>query len=108
MTRFVRDFHPPVRRRIACHEKKLPSLRSGKAMEDFVANADLTDCELSAMRTIRFEFQLKRARVNMRLPKPLLTAVKASVAVAVTVSRLPFPCTNRSPISSSAGSPRPG
>lgn len=63
-------------------KKKLPSLRSGKAAEDFVATADLTDYDLSAMRSMRFEFQPKSERVNMRLPKPLLTAVKASAARA--------------------------
>ena len=34
------------------------------------------------MRLVRFEFQPKTERVNMRLPKPLLDAVKAAVAKA--------------------------
>jgi len=34
------------------------------------------------MKTVRFEFQPKSERVNMRLPKPLLKAVKASAAKA--------------------------
>lgn len=63
-------------------KKKLPSLKRNKAAEDFVAKADLTDYDLSAMRSMRFEFQPKSERVNMRLPKPLLTAVKASAAKA--------------------------
>jgi predicted DNA binding CopG/RHH family protein len=32
------------------------------------------------MREVRFEFAPKSERVNMRLPKPLLDAVKASAA----------------------------
>ena len=32
------------------------------------------------MRVVRFEFQRKTERVNMRLPRPLLDAVKASAA----------------------------
>ncbi len=63
-------------------KKKLPRLRSDKAAEAFVAEADLTDYDLSEMRPVRFEFQPKSERVNMRLPKPLLKAVKASAAKA--------------------------
>jgi len=35
---------------------------------------------------VRFEFQPKTERVNMRLPRPLLDAVKASAAKA----RMPY------------------
>ncbi len=63
-------------------KKKLPKLRSDKEAEDFVAKADLTEYDLSGLRTVRFEFQPKSERVNMRLPKPLLKAVKASAAKA--------------------------
>ena len=47
-----------------------------------MSKADLTEYDLSAMRTVRFEFEPKSERVNMRLPKPLLNAVKASAAKA--------------------------
>lgn len=63
-------------------KKKLPKLRSDKAAEDFVAKADLTEYDLSGLQTVRFEFQPKSERVNMRLPEPLLRAVKASAAKA--------------------------
>jgi len=63
-------------------KKKLPRLRSDKEAGDFVAKADLTEYDLSGMRSVRFEFQPKSERVNMRLPKPLLKAVKASAAKA--------------------------
>jgi predicted DNA binding CopG/RHH family protein len=63
-------------------KKKLPELRSDKQAEGFVAKADLTDYDLSGMRIVRFEFQPKSERVNMRLPRSLLEAVKASAARA--------------------------
>lgn len=63
-------------------KKKLPKLRSDSEAEEFVAKADLTEYDLSGLRTMRFEFQPKSERVNMRLPKLLLKAVKASAAEA--------------------------
>jgi len=63
-------------------KKKLPKLRSDREAEEFVAKADLTEYDLSDMKAVRFEFQPKSERVNMRLPKPLLKAVKASAAKA--------------------------
>ena len=60
--------------------KKLPKLRTDKAAEDFVANSDLTEYDLSNMRVVRFEFEPKTERVNMRLPRTLLDAVKARAA----------------------------
>ena len=62
--------------------KKLPKLRTDEEAEEFVANADLTEYDLSEFRTIFFEFQPKSERVNMRLPKPLLDAVRAAAAKA--------------------------
>lgn len=59
-------------------KKKLPELLSDEEAEEFVANADLTEYDLSDLRTVLFEFHPKSERVNMRLPKPLLDAVKAS------------------------------
>jgi predicted DNA binding CopG/RHH family protein len=47
-----------------------------------VANADLTEYDLSGMQKTRFEFQPKTERVNMRLPGPLLDAVKATARTA--------------------------
>ena len=63
-------------------KKRLPSLRTDEEAERFVVEADLTDYDLSGMRMVRFEFQPKSERVNMRLPKSLLDAVKASAANA--------------------------
>jgi predicted DNA binding CopG/RHH family protein len=63
-------------------KKPLPTLRTDREAEAFVAEADLTEYDLSGMRLMRFEFQPKSERVNMRLPRPLLEAVKASAAKA--------------------------
>ena len=60
--------------------KKLPKLRTDKAAADFVAKSDLTEYDLSNMRVVRFEFEPKTERVNMRLPRTLLDAVKARAA----------------------------
>ena len=48
-------------------KKRLPRFRSDKAAEDFVEKTDLREYDLSEMRPIRFEFQAKSKRVNMRL-----------------------------------------
>lgn len=58
-------------------KKPLPVIATDAAAEAFVAEADLTRFDLSAMVPTRFEFAPKAARVNMRLPTPLLDAVKA-------------------------------
>ena len=56
-------------------KKPVPALKSDE-------EADLTEYDLSQMRLVRFEFQPKSERVNMRLPKSLLDAVKAAAAEA--------------------------
>ena len=61
-------------------KRKLPELQSDEAAETFVAEADLTQFDLSGMRPAQFEFRLKSERVNMRLPRALLDAVRASAA----------------------------
>jgi predicted DNA binding CopG/RHH family protein len=63
-------------------KKPLPDLNSDDEAEAFVANADLTEYDLSGMRMVQFEFQPKSERVNMRLPRTLLDAVKAAAIKA--------------------------
>jgi predicted DNA binding CopG/RHH family protein len=38
---------------------------------------DLSDLDFAQFKPVRFEFARKDARVNMRLPEPLLEAIKA-------------------------------
>ena len=63
-------------------KKPLPQLKTDEEAERFVAEADLTEYDLSGMRPIHFEFQPKSERVNMRLPRLLLEAVRASASRA--------------------------
>ena len=56
--------------------KKIPTFKSDEEAERFVATADLTEYDLSHFKPVRFEFEKKAARVNMRLPETLLKAVK--------------------------------
>jgi predicted DNA binding CopG/RHH family protein len=63
-------------------KRPLPNFQSDEAAEKFVREADLTEYDLSGMRLVRFEFQPKTERVNMRLPKSLLDSVKAAAARA--------------------------
>lgn len=61
-------------------KKKLPTLRTDEEAEAFVANADLTEYDLSEMVPLQFEFKPKTERVNMRLSKDLLNSVKMRAA----------------------------
>lgn len=56
--------------------KKLPVLRTDEEAERFIDTADLSEYDLSGFKPMRFEFERKAARVNMRLPSALLDAVK--------------------------------
>ncbi|MBK8906689.1 MAG: BrnA antitoxin family protein [Rhodospirillales bacterium] len=56
--------------------KPLPRFASDDEAERFVENADLSRYDLSGFKPAAFEFEPKSARVNMRLPAPLLAAVK--------------------------------
>jgi predicted DNA binding CopG/RHH family protein len=58
-------------------KKKIPIFQSDEEAERFVETADLTEYDLSQFKPVRFEFEKKAARVNMRLPDALLEAVKA-------------------------------
>lgn len=57
-------------------KKTIPALASDAEAEDFVASADLSTFDLSGFEPSPFEFASKDARVNMRLPEALLSAVK--------------------------------
>ena len=61
----------------ARRRKKMPPLRNDAAAERFVANADLTQYDLSGFKPMRFEIEPKSAALNMRLPRSLLDAVKS-------------------------------
>ncbi len=62
--------------------RKLPIAKTDAQAASLVERADLTEYDLSKMRPLRFEFAPKEARINMRLPTKLLTAIKAAAARA--------------------------
>jgi len=55
--------------------RRVPRLRTDEEAEAFLEQ-DLSDLDFSQFKPVRFEFEKKAARVNMRLPKSLLNAVK--------------------------------
>lgn len=57
-------------------KKKIPTFDSEEDAERFVSTADLTEYDLSGARPVQFEFERKEAQINMRIPRPLLDAVK--------------------------------
>ncbi len=56
--------------------KKVPRLKTDEQAEAFLAQ-DLSKLDFSEFKTVRFEFEKKDEQINMRVPKPLLAAVKA-------------------------------
>ncbi len=60
-------------------KRKVPRMTTDEEAEAFLAQ-DLSDLDFSQFKPVRFEFQSKAARLNMRLPAPLLDAVKARAA----------------------------
>jgi predicted DNA binding CopG/RHH family protein len=57
-------------------KKPWPVLKTDEEAERFVAEADLSEFDFSAMTPVRFEFEPKSAALNMRIPQSLLDAVK--------------------------------
>jgi len=57
-------------------KRKVPRLRTDEEAEAFLAQ-DLSKLDFSQFKPVRFEFERKDEQINMRVPKPLLAAVKA-------------------------------
>jgi predicted DNA binding CopG/RHH family protein len=57
-------------------KKRIPTFKTDKEAEDFVATADLTDYDLAGGEVVRFELKRKDKSVNLRLPAQLLEAVQ--------------------------------
>jgi predicted DNA binding CopG/RHH family protein len=56
--------------------EKIPRMTTDEEAENFLAQ-DLSNLDFSQFKPARFEFEPKSERINMRLPKTLLDAVKA-------------------------------
>lgn len=63
-------------------KKKFPDFKSDAEAEAFVGSADLSEYDFSKFKPVRFEFQAKTERVNMRLPAELLNAVRKKAKAA--------------------------
>jgi predicted DNA binding CopG/RHH family protein len=57
-------------------KKKVPRLKNDAQAEAFLAR-DLSELDFSQFKPVRFEFERKDGQINMRVPRPLLEAVKA-------------------------------
>lgn len=57
--------------------KQIPSFQNIEDAENFVATSDLTEFDLSGFAPMQFEFEPKSKTLNMRVPEPLLDALKA-------------------------------
>jgi predicted DNA binding CopG/RHH family protein len=75
--RFVRPVSARymTERRSSAMKRKVPRLTTDEEAEAFLEQ-DLSDLDFSQFKPVRFEFEKKAARVNMRLPETLLKAVK--------------------------------
>lgn len=61
--------------------RTVPDLTTDAEAEAFL-DQDLSDLDFARFKPVRFEFGRKDARVNMRLPQPLLEAVKTRAAAS--------------------------
>jgi predicted DNA binding CopG/RHH family protein len=55
--------------------RKVPVLKTDEEAEAFLMQ-DLSDLDFSQFKPLHFEFEKKEAQLNMRVPRPLLEAVK--------------------------------
>ncbi len=56
--------------------KQLPPLLSDEEAEKFTEEADLSDYDLSGFKPVRFEYLNRDARMEVRLPRDQLDALK--------------------------------
>lgn len=56
--------------------KKVTKIKTDKEAEDFLEK-DLSGLDFSQFKPMRFEISKKEASLNMRLPAPLMEAVRA-------------------------------
>ncbi len=55
--------------------RKVPDFKTDAEAENFL-DQDLSDLDFTQFKPVRFEFEMKSAQLNMRVPQPLLDAVK--------------------------------
>jgi predicted DNA binding CopG/RHH family protein len=57
-------------------KKPIPTFKSDREAEEFVAEADLTEYDLSGAQLVRFEMKPKARSISLRLPEELYQAVR--------------------------------
>ena len=57
-------------------KKTVPPLKTDKQVAVFLAQ-DLSGLDFSQFKPAKFEFEKKDGQINMRVPRPLIEAVKA-------------------------------
>lgn len=57
-------------------KRMVPKLTTDAEAEAFLGQ-DLSDLDFSQFKPVQFEFEKKAAQLNMRMPQPLLDAVKS-------------------------------
>ena len=62
-------------------KKTIPTFETDQQAQDFVDTANLAAYDLSGGTPVQFEFEAKSAHINMRVPQPLLDAVKERARV---------------------------
>lgn len=55
--------------------RKVPKMKTDEELETFL-DRDLSDLDFSQFKPLRFEYENKTARVNMRMPQSQIEAVK--------------------------------
>lgn len=66
-----------MQRRLKPMKKNIPEMKTDKEIEAFL-DQDLSDLDFSQFKPASFEFEKKSAQLNMRVPQPLLDAIKAT------------------------------
>lgn len=66
-------------------KRKLPTAKTDRQAAALVTRADLTKHDLAVMKPMRFEFEAKEVRIDIRVPGKLLDAIK------VAARQLAFP-----------------
>jgi predicted DNA binding CopG/RHH family protein len=56
-------------------KRKVPKMTTDEEAEAFLQQ-DLSDLDFSQFKPVTFEFQPKSAQLNMRVPDPLMKAIK--------------------------------
>lgn len=60
----------------ASASRKVPVMRTDEDAESFLMQ-DLSDLDFGQFKPMHFEFEKKEAQINVRVPQPLLDAVKS-------------------------------